>query len=124
MRWNMTHHPSYREVWDEVLPHTTDPERARRDYEPELARRADYIEAYRSGNAFHPVHATMALYPLKRLRHASRVIVAEPEDPSVPEHVGFGHAPTVERAVAMACAEQGPGATVALVDYPMAFNRQ
>ena len=123
-RWNMTHHPAYKEVWETVLTETLDPEVARHHYEPTLARRADYIEKYRFANAFHPVHATMALYPLKRMRHAGRVIVAGAVDPSVPEHLGFASVPTVEEGISTARAERGPDATVAVIDYPLAFNRQ
>lgn len=124
LRWNMTHHPAYREVWEEVLSADTDPEYVRHHIEPELARREDYIELYRFHNAFHPVHASMALYPLKRLRHADRVIVAGAENESVPRHLGFDHAPTVAEAIAMAQLEIGSGATIALVENPLAFNRQ
>ncbi|HZA20080.1 MAG TPA: lactate racemase domain-containing protein, partial [Actinomycetota bacterium] len=88
-RWDEEHHPSYREVWEEVLPTTRDPVEARDRFEPEFARREDYIERYRHGFGFHPVHGIMALYPLKRLRHAGRVIVAQALDPSIPAHCGF-----------------------------------
>ena len=123
-RWNETHHASYPEVWREVLPLTKDPDEARRVYEPELARREDYIHRYRHEHAFHPVHGTMALYPLKRLRHASRVIVAGAEDPAIPRHCGFDYAPDVETAIGMAQEEHGAQATIACVEYPQAFNRQ
>jgi lactate racemase len=122
LRFNTTHHPSYVEVWEEVLSDTRDPEDARRRYEPELARRGDYLDLYRNGNAFHPTHAVMALYPLKRLRHAARVIVAGAEDPAVPLHCGFEAAGTVEEALAMAL--NGGNGSVAFIDYPPAFNRQ
>jgi hypothetical protein len=122
-RWDETHHASYPEVWREVLPETKDPDEARLRYEPELARREDYIDAYRHGFSFHPVHAVMALYPLKRLRHAGRVIVAGAEDESVPRHCGFDAAPTIEAAIAMAEEEHGHDASIAFVDNPMAFNR-
>lgn len=122
-RWNMIHHPAYKEVWDDVLPQTLDPEVIRHHHEPVLARRADYVEAYRHRNAFHPVHATMALYPLKRLRHASRAIVAGPEDSAIPAHIGFDSAPTIEAAVAEAQQHHGGDCSIALVDYPLAFNR-
>lgn len=122
-RWNMDHHPAYREVWNGVLPITRDPEEIRAEFEPRLTRRADLIDLYRFGNAFHPVHATMALYPLKRLRHARRIIVAGADDPEVPARLGFDNAATVEDALAMEAAELGRTPTVALVDYPQAFNR-
>jgi hypothetical protein len=124
LRWNMTHHPAYREVWETVLGPATDPEHVRHHIEPELARRADYIEAYRFHNAFHPVHASMALYPLKRLRHAGRVIVAGAQDPAVPQHIGFESARDVGQAISMAQEVLGRDATVAMVENPLAFNRQ
>jgi hypothetical protein len=65
----------------------------------------------------------MALYPLKRLRHAGRVIVAGAEDPSLVEHAGFTAASTVEDALAEAKGAN-EGASVALVRYPPAMNRQ
>jgi hypothetical protein len=123
-RWNTRHHASYPQVWEEVLPATKDPDDARARFEPEYARRDDLIEKYRFANAFHPVHGVMALYPLKRLRHANEVIVAGAVDESIPAHCGFGSAPTVEAALDRARATQGPNATVALVDYPPAINRQ
>ena len=122
-RWDQQHHPSYREVWDRVLPVTRDPYEARELFEPELAERPDYIEKYRTGFGFHPVHAVMALYPLKRLRHAGRVIVAGAEEPRVVEHLGFEPAPTVETALSMARETHGPNPSVALVRYPQAVNR-
>ena len=118
-RWDDVHHASYREVWERVVPETKDPDEARQTFEPEFARRSDYIDRYRHHNSFHPVHGVMALYPLKRLRHAGRVIVAGADDPSIPAHLGFDSAPTVDAALAEA--EAG---TVALVEYPPAFNRQ
>lgn len=82
-RWDEQHHPSYREVWERVLPETRDPYEARRRFEPQLAAREEYLEMYRTGFGFHPVHPVMAMYPLKRLRHAGRVIVAGAEDPEI-----------------------------------------
>jgi hypothetical protein len=117
-RWDDVHHPSYREVWERVLPETRDPYQARERFETEYATHEGYIERYRNGFGFHPVHGIMALFPLKRLRHAGRVIVAGIENPALAEHVGFEAAASVENALAMA----GEGST-ALVPYPPAVNR-
>ena len=122
-RWDDEHHPSYREVWDNVVPETLDPDVARATYEPIYAARSDLIDRYRHGHAFHPVHGIMALYPLKRLRHASRVIVAHAEDESIPQHLGFDTARDIEESIAMAREQHGADARVAYVDYPLAFNR-
>src|SRR5205807_1032468 len=68
----------------------------------DYARRPDYVDAYRRHFGFHPVHAIFAVYPLKRLGHVGRVIVAAPRDPAIPRHVGFEVAGSVEEAVARA----------------------
>lgn len=117
-RWDEVHHPSYKEVWNRVLPETKDPLEARSMFEHEFATRDDYIEKYRHSFGFHGSHGVMALYPLKRLRHASRVIVAGPEDDRLPAHAGFEWAPDVASALSMS----GPG-RVAFVRYSQAVNR-
>jgi hypothetical protein len=122
-RWDEQHHPSYREVWERVVPETKDPYEARALYEEEFANRADYIDKYRTGFGFHPVHAIMAMFPLKRLRHAGRVFVAGADDPSVVEHAGFVPAPTIEAALAEAGGDHGSGASIAYVPYPPAVSR-
>ncbi len=122
--WDHARHPSYREVWDRVLPVTRDPFEARELFEPELAERKDYLAKYRTGFGFHPTHAVMALYPLKRLRHAGRVVVAGVEDPSVARHVGFEPTATVEEALSLAADIHGPNPSVAVVPYPPAVNRR
>lgn len=123
-RWDTEHHASYPEVWERVLPETNDPYEARARFEGEFAVREDYIERYRRANAFHPVHAIMALFPLKRLRHAGRIIIAGAEDHSVVRHAGFEPAATVEEALGMARGIHGEDMSVALVRYPPAVNRQ
>ena len=123
-RWDEVHHPSYREVWERVLPETRDPYEASARFEAEYATRSDYIDRYRFGFGFHPVHAIMALFPLKRLRHAGRVFVAGAEDPRLVEHAGFVPATSVEEALGAAMEIHGADARIALVPYPPAFNRQ
>lgn len=122
-RWDEQHHPSYREVWETVLAETRDPFEARDRFEKDFAERPDYIERYRTDFGFHGSHGIMALYPLKRLRHAARVIVAGAEDPEIIRHAGFDHAATVEDAVAEARSSHGSGSSIALVRYPPAINR-
>ena len=115
--WDLEHHPSYKEVWDRVLTQTLDPYEIMARFEAEFAVHPGYIEKYRFGFAFHPVHSLLATHPLRRLRHAGRVFVAGAVDPTVPEHVGFKAFKTVESALEAAQQIHGPGATVAVVDY-------
>lgn len=123
-QWNRQHHASYPEVWDRVLTATRDPYEARARFEDDFATRPEYIDAYRNNNAFHGVHGIMAIFPLKRLRHAGRIFVAGAEDPSLPRHVGFEAFDTVEDALAEAKQIHGADATVAAVRYPPATSRR
>ena len=123
-QWNRQHHASYPEVWERVLPETKDPYEARTRFEQDFATRAEYIDAYRNNNAFHGVHGVMAIFPLKRLKHAGRVFVAGADDPSLIRHVGFEPFDSVEAAVAEAKQIHGADATVAAVRYPPATSRQ
>jgi hypothetical protein len=116
--WDAVHHPSYREVWERVLPQTRDPYEITRRFEDEFARHPGYIDAYRHRFAFHPIHGLLATHPLKRLRHVGRVIVAGARDPHVPRHLAYEVAASVEEAVARAQAIHGPGAVVGVVEQP------
>lgn len=117
-RWDRVAHPSYPEVWERVLALTRDPYEIMNRFADDYARRPEYIEAYRSGFGFHPVHAIMAVYPLKRLERIGRVIVAGALDPAVPRHVGFESAGSVEEAVARAEAIHGRQCAVAYITQP------
>jgi hypothetical protein len=117
-RWDRVAHPSYPEVWERVLPATRDPYEIMRRFADDYAGRPEYIQAYRERFGFHPVHAIMAVYPLKRLQHIGRVVVAAPADPAVPRHLGFEAADSVEAAMARAEARHGRGCSLAYLEHP------
>jgi lactate racemase len=117
-QWDMDHHPSYKAVWERVLPVTTDPYEITERFGDEFVSHAGYIEQYSHGYAFHPVHGILATHPLKRLRHAARVYVAGAQDPAVPKHVGFIPTATVEEAIRQAEKLHGPDATITCVRNP------
>jgi hypothetical protein len=116
--WDRVAHAPYPEVWERILPATRDPYEITARFAEDYARRPDYIDAYRRGYAFHPIHGILATHPLKRLRHVGRVIVAAPEDPHVPRHLGFEVARTVEDAIALAQQIHGPDCAIACVEQP------
>ncbi len=113
--WDMEHHPAYREAWNTVFPAYRDAYEIDGKFVEEFAAKPEYIDRYRNGVAFHPVHAILATQPLRRLKHAGRVIVAGAEDPAVPAHVGFESAATVEDALRMAEATHGPDCPVVAI---------
>jgi len=118
-QWDDEHHPAYREAWDRVLPATKDPYEITERFGEEFATHAGYIDRYRNGVAYHPVHAILATHPLKRLRHAGRVFVAGADDPKVPEHAGFTPAATVEDAIAEAERIHGRDCSIVCVEQAL-----
>lgn len=123
-QWQEVHHPSYREVWEKILPRTRNPYEIKDLFEDDFAHRPEYIYKYRFCNGFHPIHGIMATYPLKRLLHASKVYVAGAQDPSLPLHVGFESTATVEEAIKKAQAIHGKDASIVFVKYPLEGNRE
>lgn len=115
--WDMVHHPTHKEVWDRVIPETRDAYEITERFGEEFAHHARDIEQYRSGLAYHPVHALLAVHPLKRLKHAGRIMVAGAVDPAVPRWLGFDPFPTVEDALAEALRAHGEDARVLVADY-------
>lgn len=117
-RWDRVHHASYPDVWENVLSRTRDPYEIERQYAPRYAQDGPLIEKYRNEFAFHPVHAILAAYPLKRLKHIGRVIVAGAEEPALVEHLGFSPAESVDEALALAAEEHGRDCRVAYIEQP------
>jgi len=123
-QWDELHHPSYREVWNQVLSRSRDPYEIRDLYEEDFAHRPEYLYKYRFGYGFHPMHGIMATYPLKRLRHAARVFVAGATDPSLVTHLGFEPKESVEAAIAAAEKIHGSDSSILFIRNPLAGNRK
>ncbi len=118
-RWDSVHHPSYQDVWENVLSKTLDPYEIQAKYAEPFATHPGYIEKYRRGYAFHPVHAIMAAYPLKRMEHIGRVFVVGAKDDEVVRHVGFTPAKDVEEALRLAGEAHGRNFRLAYVAQPV-----
>lgn len=115
--WDDVHHASYREVWEKVLTVTRDPYQMQDLFEEDFANRTDYLYKYRFCNSFHPVHGLMTCYPLRRMKHIGRVMVAAPEDPELIKHAGFIPVSGVEDALKKAEEIHGSGCSIAYVNY-------
>ena len=123
-RWDDAHHPSYREVWNRVLTRSRDPHEIRALFEEDFAHRPEYIQKYRFGYGFHPIHGILATYPLKRLKHAARVYVAGAKEPSLISHVGFEPQESVESAISQAEKVHGKAASIVFIRNPLVGSRQ
>ncbi len=122
--WNHTHHPTHQEIWEKILPDYKDPYEIMDLFEEDFAHRPEYIYKYRYCYGFHPMHGIMTTYPLKRLRHASRVFVAGAKSPHLIEHLGFEPTGTVEEAIEKAREIHGKDASIVFVKYPLLTYRQ
>ncbi len=123
-RWNHTHHPTHQEIWQRILPHYKDPYEIVDLFEEDFSHRPEYIYKYRFCYGFHPMHGIMTTYPLKRLRHASKIFVAGAENPALIQHLGFEPAQTVEEAIEKAQGIHGKDASIVFVKYPLLACRQ
>lgn len=117
-RWDRVHHASYPDVWENVLSQTRDPYRIQHEYATQYAEHQPLIEKYRHEHAFHPVHAILAAYPLKRLKHIGRVIVVGCEEPEVAAHLDFEAVGSIPEALARIEDEHGKDYRIAYIEQP------
>jgi hypothetical protein len=119
------HHRSYPELFEQILPRTTDPFAIWDEYAEDFAARPEYVYAYRYQHSFHGAHP-LFLWGQTAFarRHLSRVVFAGGKDPEPVERMGFTWAPSVEDAIDMARAELGRAPSVSLVDVPPVFIPQ
>lgn len=105
--FNKTHHPSYVEFYHRMLSISTNSYDLAK-YEEEFARNPDYIQMYRTGNAFHGVHPFYMWYWGDAGRaHLGKVIMVGPENTRVPEQLGWSHARNLNEALDMARSHVG-----------------
>lgn len=116
--WDRVHHASYPDVWENVLTVTRDPWEIMHRFADRYASDAGLVEKYRHEYAYHPVHAILACYPLKRLEHVGQVYVAGLTDPGVGRHLGYEPVESVEDALAAAAQRHGGDFSIAYVDPP------
>lgn len=121
-RWDRVHHASYPDVWENVLTKTRDPYQIEREYTDVYISNEVYIEKYRNHFAFHPVHGILATHPLRRLKHAGRIIVAGIEDPSLATHLGYEASNSIEQALQMAEETHGKGYSVTYAQHPAPYT--
>lgn len=116
------HHRSYPELYEQILPRTTNPFEIWDEYAEDFAARPEYVYAYRHQYSFHGAHP-LFLWGQTAFarRHLSKIIFAGGKDPEPVERMGFTWAPSVEDAVEIARAELGRAPSVSLVDVPPVF---
>ncbi|MBA2663820.1 MAG: DUF2088 domain-containing protein [Bradymonadaceae bacterium] len=113
------HHPSYIEFFNRCLPETRDSVELQDRWEKEFATNPNYIQMYRTGNAYHGVHPFYMWYWAENGQaHVGRVIVVGAENDHVPERLGWLQAKTMDDALEMAREFHGPSPEITLMHHP------
>ncbi len=101
-------HPAYTEFFHKLLTQTRDAMELHKRFEGEFRRHPGYIQQYRTGKAYHPVHPFYMWYWGENGRqHRGRVIVVGADNEYVPGILGYETASSMGDALRMA-KETGP----------------
>ncbi len=102
-QFDQEQHAPYVEFVHDVLPQTRDALVMHRQFEEKFAANPAYIEMYRRGHAYHPVHPFFMWYWGEAGRqHLGRVIVVGADNDYIPKLLGWERARSFPEALAMA----------------------
>lgn len=102
-RFDREQHVPYIDFVHRLLPETRDALELHQRYEQKFASNPAYIEMYRSGHAYHPVHPFFMWYWGEAGRqHLGRVIVVGADNEYIPKLLGYKTAPNMAEALRMA----------------------
>jgi hypothetical protein len=115
------HHPSYIDLWNEVIPETTDLREIAARYEEKYAYDPWYRTLYRNSYAYHGVHPFTVLYwAAHALDHLGDIIFVG-GDPMTTKRLGFKRSDSVAEALEMAQDTVGPSPSTTYMHIPPLF---
>lgn len=115
-KFDQEQHAPYAEFVHRVLPETRDAMTMHKKFEAEFAKNPAYIQAYRTGYAYHPVHPFYMWYWGEPGRqHLGRVIVVGADNSYIPKLLGYETARTMSEALEMARGTHGRDMTVTMM---------
>jgi len=102
-KFNMVHHPSYYDFFEDLLTQTRDPKELERRFEKSYAENDRYRHLYRTSYAYHGVHPFYMWYwGAHGMAHMGKVIVVRPRSGRAAQRIGFESAPSMDAAIGMA----------------------
>jgi len=102
-KFDREQHTPYIEFFHKLLPQTRDAMELHKRFEASFAKNAGYIQMYRTGKGYHPVHPFYMWYWGENGRqHIGRVILVGADNEYVPKVLGYETARTMEDALRMA----------------------
>ena len=118
-QFDKEHHAPYIEFVHNLLPETRDGLELHKRYEKKFAANPAYIQAFRSGHAYHPAHAFFMWYWGEAGRqHTGRVIVVGADNEYIPKLMGWETARTMNEALEMAKDTAPPNPDIVLMHMP------
>ena len=97
--FNLRHHPSYKDFFENVLSKTLDAHEIEMKYEKQFAENENYKKAYSNGNAYHGVHPFYMWYwGYYGFKYAKKTIVVGAKSRKVLERFGFVYARNLDDA--------------------------
>lgn len=101
--FNLTHHPSYFDFFEHVIPQTRDPRELERTFEKSYAENDWYRHLYRHSYAYHGVHPFYMWYwAAHGTAHVGLVISVAPTSEVAARRLGYEVAPNFDAAIGMA----------------------
>jgi lactate racemase-like protein len=117
-RFNKTHHPSYIDFFNDILPQTIVPSELEQQFEKAFAENERYIHLYRTSYAYHGVHPFYMWYwGCHGMAHMGKVISVNPQSPESARRIGFDTAPSMNTAIDQAKEFLGLPGTQAKITY-------
>jgi hypothetical protein len=102
-KFDKEQHLAYLEFFHKLLSQTRDAMELHKKFESDFAKNPAYIQMYRSGKAYHPVHPFYMWYWGENGRqHRGRVIVVGADNEYIPSILGYETATTMDEALRMA----------------------
>lgn len=102
-QFDKEHHAPYIEFVHNLLPETRDAMELHKRFERKFSENPAYIQMYRTGHAYHPVHPFYMWYWGEAGRqHLGRVIVVGADNEYIPKLLGYETARTMHEALEMA----------------------
>jgi len=118
-KFDKEHHASYIEFVHNLLPETRDALELHKRYEAKFAANPAYIQMYRTGHAYHPVHPFFMWYWGEAGRqHLGRVIVVGADNEYIPKLLGYETARTMNDALEMAKDSSPPNPSITMMHMP------
>jgi hypothetical protein len=115
----MTHHPSYYDFFEELMPQTTDPAELERRFEKSYAENERYIHLYRTSYAYHGVHPFYLWYWGAHGRsHLGKVIAVNPTSKLAARRLGYEIADNLTSAIETAKDVAGRDARICYFHCP------